>query len=200
MESGRTSVNRGWAMGREIEVKLKLDDPAALRARLRAAGSMLRESVFEVNRIFDAADGVLGRRGCALRVREETAFGGGPKSATLTFKGPRDDGEFKSREELETAVGDPAVVVALLGRLGFSETIQYEKRREAWECGACEVVIDELPRLGWFAEIEGPSEEVLRACRSRLGLDGVAVAAESYVEMTARLGMTRDGAVCLRFD
>jgi adenylate cyclase class 2 len=192
-------------MGREIEVKLRLDDPAALRARLRTAGGKAQATVLEVNRIFDAADGALRRRGCALRVREATpAVGEAPATpgarATLTYKGPKQGGEFKSREELETAVDDPVAVVAMLERLGFVEKIVYEKRREAWDVGACEIVIDEMPGLGWFAEIEGPSEEAVRACRTRLGLDGASVVTESYVELAARHGTARDGGVHLRFE
>jgi adenylate cyclase class IV len=91
------------------------------------------------------------------------------------------------------------VLLALLARLGFVETVVYEKRRETWQVGVCEVVLDELPQLGWFAEIEGPSESAVRECRTKLALDSEAIAPESYVELAARHGVRMDGTVALRF-
>lgn len=187
-------------MALEIEIKLKLDDPHGLRARLRAAGAASTgQSVIELNQIFDTSDEALRRQGCALRIRQATPAGGGAATAILTYKSAGGDSEFKAREELETTVGDPAVMVSVLARLGYREVIVYEKRRETWHVGECEVVIDELPRLGWFAEIEGPSDGALRSCRSLLGLDDAKAERDSYIALTARHGDTRAGVKRLTF-
>jgi adenylate cyclase class 2 len=186
-------------MALEIEIKLTIDDPQALRARLRAAGAAPGPAVFEVNRIFDTCDEALRQQGSALRIRHATPAGGGAATAILTYKSAGGDSEFKAREELETTVGDPAVMVSLLARLGYREVIAYEKRRETWHVGECEVVIDELPQLGWFAEIEGPSDDALRACRSLLELDDAQAERASYIALTSRHGDTRAGVKRLAF-
>lgn len=200
--SDRASVKRGEMVGLEIEVKLRVADPSGLRGRLRAVGGRAGSSNLEINRIFDSAEGALRKRGCVLRVRELRSLHGDETSSILTFKIPRDDdddGAVKTRQELETLVGEAGVTIAVLGELGYREKIHYEKRRETWQVGTCEVVIDELPTLGWFVEIEGESAAAVRDCQARLSLDGAEVMKDSYVAMTARHGEDLDGVKTLRF-
>lgn len=190
-------------MAREIEIKLRVSDPASARARLAEIAGRGEPAVFEVNTIFDRPDGELRRGGSALRVRQcfDPATPARPVGATLTYKGPRGAGPLKSREERETPVAEPDEVAAILARLGYQPVIRYEKRREAWALGGCAVVLDELPGLGSFIEIEGPDEAAIRAAQARLGLTEAAVVPESYVELAATHGRREaDGATGLRFE
>ncbi len=182
----------------EIEVKFRLADPAGLRARLERIATPEGPVVFEVNRLFDDAARTLRDTGCGLRIRE--AHVGALVTGILTYKGPRQPGPLKVREELETTVGDPDTVARILGRLGYTQRIVYEKRRETWQVRDCEVVLDEVPQLGWFAEIEGPTAAAVEGLAQELGLTDADSIPESYVELTDRNGNeTTDGGRELRF-
>jgi adenylate cyclase class 2 len=188
----------GLALSREIEAKIGLDDPGSLRTRLGELGAVRQRHVQETNRIFDARDRRLLAGDCGLRIRESRPLGGeGPLQPTLTFKGPRDPGPLKSRAELETPVADAQTLAEILHRLGFREVIRYEKRRETWRLGECEVCLDELPRLGWYVEIEGPRTDAVETVREQLGLTASPTLAETYVELVADHGDT-DPAGCRR--
>jgi len=181
-------------MAHEIEAKYRLADPAAMRALLLGRGAECVGRVLEINRIFDTPDGALRRADSGLRIRVTQPPDDAPKSdaspqrATLTFKGPRCAGPLKSREEIETEIGDAAALAELLQRLGFRETVRYEKRREAWRVGLCEVALDELPRLGWFVEVEGPSAESVESVCADLHLGHKDRITETYVALAAAKG------------
>lgn len=188
-------------MPREIEVKYRINDPQAVLTRLRECGARSVSFAMETNRIFDTPDRDLltGDRG--LRVRESQSLDGAPAKATLTYKGPRDAGTAKSREEIETVTADAAAMAAILARLGFAEIIVYEKRRETWRLGPCEIVLDELPRLGWWLEIEGPNLAAIQALQEQLALPDAARVGETYVEIAARYGDEDEhGRRALRFE
>jgi adenylate cyclase class 2 len=179
-------------MAQEIEAKYRVADPAAFRERLAACGAQPGARVFEANRLFDTADRKLRAADCGLRVRTCRSLDDAQHtSATLTYKGPRAAGEMKVREEVETAVTDPSAVATILERLGFNEVIFYEKRRESWRVDECEVCLDELPRLGWFIEIEGPSAPAVTSACDKLKLSGQTALSKTYVEMAAEHGAPR---------
>ena len=167
-------------MPREIEAKLPLSDPAALRRRLAALGRPLVASFTEDNRFFDRPGDPLRRSDKALRLRTETPRppGAGPATSYLTFKGPREPDPaapgIKSRPETEAGVDDAADAAALLEALGYRQRFRFQKRRDRHEIGAavarCRVEIDELPRLGFFVEVEGPDAPAIEAAIAALGL------------------------------
>ncbi|MFO8014989.1 MAG: class IV adenylate cyclase [Phycisphaerae bacterium] len=168
----------------EIEAKFRVDDPEAFRVRLDERGLTAGETVFEVNRLFDDADGSLRQSGAALRLREEFRETDGTVVRTLlTYKGPRVESRMKRRPEAELAVESAAPLVEIFGAIGLSETFRYEKRRTPFHGGACEVVLDEVPHLGHFAEIEGPSEEAVFEELEGLGLSDVPLIRTSYVHL-----------------
>lgn len=170
-------------MSLEIEAKFRVDSHEPVRNSLRAAGARPLGVVKEWNVILDSADGTLRAKGCGLRVRSTQDEQGGRGGSTLTFKGPRRAGEFKSREEIEVAVSNAEEASELLSRLGFEPILQYEKRRESWQLEDCRVELDEPPKIGLFVEIEGPGESSVQRVRERLGLRGTPVTPASYVRM-----------------
>jgi predicted adenylyl cyclase CyaB len=173
-------------MAEEIEAKVRIADPEALRRRLAERGATGGATVLEVNRLFDDASGALGRSGAAVRVREERQPCGGAVLRTLlTYKGPRRPSPYKRRAEFQTTVGAAEPLLAILEALGLVETFRFEKRRTAWRLGACEVVLDEIPHLGWFAEVEGPSEETVRGVLADLGLGQEPVVGQTYMRLLA---------------
>ena len=170
-------------MGLEVEAKLKVDTHQPLRDRLTALGARCSGRVSETNHIFDNADRVLlaGDRG--LRVRECRTVEGPAPSATLTYKGPRRDAEYKQREEIEIAVDPPAETLALLAALGFVEVFRFEKRRETWRLNDCLIELDELPYLGCFVEIEAPRAESIRQMQELMGLGELRHIPKSYIAL-----------------
>jgi adenylate cyclase class 2 len=168
----------------EIEAKVKIADPEGFRRQMAARGLQASPAVQEINRLFDDAEDSLKRSGSALRLREERPLAGGPVARTLlAFKGPRAPSRMKRRPELETSVADAESIGAIFEALGFVEAFRYEKHRTTWNVGACEVVLDELPHLGWFAEVEGPTEEAVLECLAEVGLKDRPILTASYITL-----------------
>lgn len=171
-------------MPEEIEAKIRIGDPEAFRRRMADRARSAGETVFEVNRLFDDAAASLRGRGSALRVREEFRLPDRVRLRTiLTFKGPPAAGPMKRRPEFELQVEAAEPLVAILEALGLSEAFRYEKRRTTWHVGRCEVTLDELPHLGWFVEVEGPDEEIIRAQLARLRLADEPAIPTDYVHL-----------------
>jgi adenylate cyclase class 2 len=159
----------------EIEAKFRLADLEPLRQRLRECGARRLGAVLETNQYFDFPSGKLrsGDRGLRLRVAEPTnadAAGKpvGSSEVRVTYKGPRHAGALKIREELEFRADDATAVAEVLQALGLAATLAFQKRRESWELDGCRVELDELPILGRFMEIEGPSGQAIAAVAEKL--------------------------------
>jgi adenylate cyclase class 2 len=170
----------------EVEAKFAVRDLDDLRRRLRDAGAEYVGRVLEINRFFDRPDGSLRNDGCGLRVRSAVAEDGPGRGATVTFKGPVLAGPYKTRRECEVEVSDAGRAAELLTALGFVETFRFEKRRETWRLGDCSVELDELPRIGRFVEIEGPSNAAVAAAQARLGCASAELIRTSYLGLLVR--------------
>ena len=171
-------------MNLEIEIKLKVDALAPIRARLTECGGELASRVLETNHIFDRPDRSLLHADQGLRVRAVSSREAPmAPSATLTFKGPRQAGDFKTRPELEVTIGDAQTTCAILDALGYECVMRFEKRRETWRLDACRVELDELPNLGSFVEIEGPSQDAVERARTTLNLAAVQVEPSTYIAL-----------------
>jgi adenylate cyclase class 2 len=135
----------------ETEIKLALSEPLNhVRRKLRSAGLRIKKGrIFETNELFDSDDQRLRNRGELIRIRRVG------KNSILTYKGPSHPGDYKSREEIETSLGDAAKAELILARLGFRPVFRYEKYRTEYskpgENGT--VTLDETP-IGDFLEIE----------------------------------------------
>jgi adenylate cyclase class 2 len=129
----------------------------------------------EKNWLYDYPDRKLARADKLLRLREDSRV-------YITFKGPRQKSEYKEREEIEFDFPDAETARSLCENIGFYKWLYYEKMRETWRLGNCEVVIDELPDLGTFAEIEGPAKMDIEAAVKKLKLPRAYIST-TYVEM-----------------
>jgi len=166
----------------EIEVKIRVAEPKALRDKLLVLGAVVsRERHAESNVLYDFDTGALraGRR--ALRLR--TAG----KRATLTFKGePQKSRSFKVREEFETQVRNPREARKILKALGLKETFAYAKHRTVLRKGRLTIAIDETS-VGNFIELEGERHEITRLARS-LGFGRADFITADYVELIRQAG------------
>jgi adenylate cyclase class 2 len=159
----------------ETEIKLRIGNAHAIEERLAAHGFQVTKArVFESNTVFDDINGGLRARGCLLRLRE---VGG---RTVVTFKNQPLRSKHKSREELETTMGDAGIGRLIFERLGLKPTFRYEKYRTECERPHEQgvVTIDETP-IGWFLELEGAPDWIDRTAAD-LGFDEKNYITDSY--------------------
>jgi adenylate cyclase, class 2 len=189
---GGDKVERHWVgatrrarkrMPVEIEAKFKVDSFDALRERLRARGATFVGDHLETNMFFDTEDRSLLASDKGLRLRVSRDLSTAVEKYVLTYKGPRQHGTLKSRDENEIVVGNAADAATLLDRLGFSRVLSFEKKRQTWKLDRCTVELDEVPFLGLFLEIEGPGEAAVLKVRDALGLSDSPILKGSYVAL-----------------
>lgn len=166
-------------MAVEIEAKVRVTDFTATREKLKQRGAVHKGNVTETNTFFDTEDRSLLAGDQGLRIRSQRSEGSA-EEFIITFKGPRQTGPLKSREEVEVHVTSGKDAGALLGCLGYREMLSFQKRRESWTLGGCKVELDELPRLGTFVEVEGPTEAMIMKVREELGLGSAPLIRASY--------------------
>jgi adenylate cyclase class 2 len=168
-------------MAVEREIKLSFDSAAEAREGVLATGALpFRPRRRQVDTLFDSRDNSLARRSTTLRVRVEDG------QSFVTFKGPVQPGVMKTREELETAIGDAAVFVSILGALGFHPGFKYEKYREEFRTPGAILAVDETP-VGVFVEIEG-EEDAVHALASAMGRAPADYITDSYRTLFLREG------------
>jgi adenylate cyclase class 2 len=169
----------------EIEAKMRVPDHEPVRQSMRAAGATFVSRTVETNRFYDAPDRRLGAADNGLRLRTNTDADTGVATHVVTFKGPRQAGKFKTREELEFTTDDVDATAAIFERLGYPAELTFAKRRETWELDGCKVELDELPVLGTFVEVEGKDEASVEAVRVKLALQGEPSLSKGYASMVA---------------
>ena len=149
----------------EREIKLPFDSPDAARAAVATLGATpLRARRLQDDRLLDSPDGQLRHEHCTLRVRLERRESGAAM-ATVTFKGPPRPDVMKVREELETDVGDGALLLRVFERIGWRIWFRYQKYREEFERDGVIVALDETP-VGAFVELEGDEAGIARLARA----------------------------------
>lgn len=158
----------------ERELKLALEDRAALVGRLAAAGARrVRAETFEDNTVWDR-DGSLRAASCLLRLRRDG------NETRLTYKGaPRFERSVKVRVEHETTVGDFERAEAILRALGYAPVRRYQKYREHWQLDGVEIAVDRTP-IGDFVEFEGDAASDVAA---RCGFDPRAALEADYLSL-----------------
>ncbi|HEV8606281.1 MAG TPA: class IV adenylate cyclase [Tepidisphaeraceae bacterium] len=172
----------------EIEAKMKIPGPEPVLQALRDSGASHEGDHIETDTFFDTKDRTLLAADKGLRLRVAHNLKTNRSHCLLTHKGPAGHGPLKKREETETTVGNPDATTRLLQQLGFVQWLRYQKRRQSWKLDNCKVELDEIPHLGHFVEIEGPSDDAVMRLREKLGLSSLTPIKASYVAMlTAHL-------------
>ena len=173
----------------EIEAKLKVESLEPVAQKLKQIGAIFGGSVFQTDHYFDDTSGSLTKSDRAIRLRCETRDA--IVKNILAYKGPREAGEFKRRQEIQFGVDTTEQAMAFLAALGFEKSLIVRKRRKVWHIEGCEVALDDLADLGAFVEIEGPSEEKIAGVQSRLGLAHLPHIKEGYAALMRRYNETK---------
>lgn len=169
-------------MSYEVEVKFRVPDHDALRARLlslnASEGPVIRHEdlyLAHPSRDFAQTDE-------ALRLRRIGA------ENRVTYKGPKRVGPTKTREEIEIPFAEGpeplAGMRAILERLGFRPVAQIRKSRRPYSVPdrgrPIEVVLDLAEGLGAFAEVEAIAD----------GDEDLPAAQQAVLSLASELGLT----------
>lgn len=163
----------------ETEVKIRFEQSAIDAQRLIESRGyvLIAPRTLESDRLFDRGDSELKAADQLLRLRRSGSL------STVTYKGPADRKRYKSREELEFDVSDPAAFELVLDRLGYTPRFRYEKFRTKFsapgEAGI--VTIDETP-IGVYLELEGEAGWIDRTA-ARLGFQPTEYCTVSYAAL-----------------
>jgi adenylate cyclase class 2 len=168
----------------EIEAKLKVKSLARIERKLKNCGAEFIGKFVQSDTYFDDAKGTIRKADSALRIRRQRT--GRKEQITIAFKGPRQKGRFKQRREIQFQVDNADLAEMLLAELGYKKVIVVKKKRREWRSGGCLIALDELPILGSFVEIEGPSEKRIASVQKRLGLADLVHIPKSYANLTRR--------------
>jgi len=200
-------------MGKEREIKLRIEDLPALRRALANLGALVvTPRVHELNVVFDTPEFDLAKQQHLLRIRTETPSASRRKTsgvatrARVTFKRPvpaagsTGKGErrrHKVREEIELEVTDGKSLARIFEGLGMNAWFRYEKLRttfrlpgsRGWAKGLV-IELDETP-IGVFLELEGPAAAIDRAARA-LGFQSKDYILANYMVLYREYCRSRD--------
>lgn len=148
-------------MQTEIEAKFTDIGIDRMREKLSQAGATLVHAERLMRRhIFHLPDG----ENAWVRVRDE-----GDK-VTMTYKHTAER-TLHGTKEVDLIVDDFVRATEFLEAVGLRQKSIQETKRETWSLKECEVTIDTWPWVPTCSEVEGPTEEAVRAVASMLELD-----------------------------
>lgn len=139
----------------EIEAKIKLKS----REELTSKGNLTPKSKNHIVDIYFDKNGELKSNDKVLRLRKHN------DKHYITYKGPRiKDNNLLVREEHENNIPDFDEAKRTIEHLGFSPTQITEKIRENFTLDSydAKIELDHYPFIGYYLEIEGKRDDVLK--------------------------------------
>jgi adenylate cyclase, class 2 len=169
----------------EVEVKLRIEDPAKVPDLLRQIGAAeVHPRELEDNQLYDFPNFSLKMNQSMLRVRILK------RESTLTYKeAPRVEGGAKVRDEMEVVISSGETMAAILSRLGMRPLFRYQKYRSIYRYSGLIITVDETP-IGVFFELEGP-KPVIDEVAIRLGYKASDYISKSYLALYQEYLKTR---------
>jgi adenylate cyclase class 2 len=168
----------------EVELKSVVDDIAARRAAVEAAGGTL---VFEgrlLDARYDLPDRSMMLKDHVLRLRVYEA--NDARRGFLDWKGEtRYEDGFKLRDEISTPVDDPDAFAKILERLGYVVTSVIDRFIAQYELAGATVRFEEYPEMDHLVEVEGAPDDIERAI-SLMGMSRVGFTSERLLEFVMR--------------
>lgn len=171
----------------EIEQKFPIDDAGEFLSRVAAIAPMELSEVEQSDTYYNHPAYDFRATDEALRIRRTH------EGAVVTYKGPKQQSEVKTRREIELVLAEPEAWPGLFEALGFREVATVAKRRRRFrlrrEPFDVELTLDTVTDVGQFAEIEivadesqaAEAQEAIRALARELALD--APEKRSYLAM-----------------
>jgi predicted adenylyl cyclase CyaB len=180
----------------ELELKAVVEEPDALLERLRSAGARELFVGRMVDHRLDYANGWMTARDEVLRLRvyQDTK---GVITATLDWKGPASvAGGYKRRDEINSPLGDPEAMMAILKNVGFRVARSIEREIHQFEMAGATVRLEHYEQMDDLVEIEGEPDAIESAIRmlaiprSRFSADTLGQFAERFTVRTGRPAIT----------
>jgi predicted adenylyl cyclase CyaB len=155
----------------EYELKFRIKDKRAILLKLRNLNAEDLGRRVEVDISIGTADK-------GLRLRK---FG---RDGLITYKrSVAKNIRAKVREELQSEVSDIDSLIEIFRILGFPEVKRKEKIRHTFKLGDAFIMVDRLPFMGYFIEIEAKSGAALKRVAGKLGFDPAVGSCDSYDNM-----------------
>ena len=184
-------------MPREVELKSVVDDVAACRSRIEAAGARLTFEGRLEDRRYDTRDHRLGDADEMLRVRSFSDTAGA--RGALEWKGPsRREHGYKVRDEISAHTTDVAPLATILERLGYMVVVEIDRTVAEYELGEAKIRFEAYPRMDTLVEVEGPPPAIERAIealgipRDRFSADRLASFIARFEARTGRRAVVSD--------
>ncbi|MHB0946244.1 MAG: class IV adenylate cyclase [Sedimentisphaerales bacterium] len=168
-------------MALEIEIKLKVEGFESVIEKLKALDAKFDGDFVQADDYYDDAQDSLVKSDRCLRIRRHKNHIG--QAIELTYKGARENHRFKTRREIGIKIEKAEELAELFTHLGYKIRLTIEKKRSLWDFADCKIALDELPMLGKFIEIEGPSDEQIEKVQKQLGLEKFSHIPQSYAHL-----------------
>lgn len=172
-------------MKTELEAKFLDINKDELRELLKSNHAILvHEEKLMKRKNFDYNDSRLEEIGGWIRLRDEG------NKITLAYK-QLVDRTLEGTKEIEVVIEDFDKTCNFLLAIGLINKSYQETKRERWDLDGIEVTIDTWPWIPTFIELEGESEEKIKAVATKLNLDwnkalhgSVEIAYQNYYHAT----------------
>jgi adenylate cyclase class 2 len=168
-------------MALEIELKLKVESFEPIAQKLKQLGAEFEGDFLQIDSYYDDNKDSLVKSDRCLRIRKHINHVG--EAIELTYKGARENHRFKSRREIGIKVDKAQDLAELFEQLGYTPRLTLEKKRSLWDYKNCKVALDELPLVGKYVEIEGPSDTIIEQVQKELGLENIQHQPLSYAHL-----------------
>ncbi|MFH1403040.1 MAG: class IV adenylate cyclase [Candidatus Altiarchaeota archaeon] len=159
----------------EVEVKARCQD---LTEKLDKIGASYVKTEVQEDTYYTHPNRDFRKTDEALRIRRIK------DSCYLTYKGPLQDSDTKTREELEYEVSEG--VGEILSKLGFMEYRSVRKTRRLYKLEGLEICLDDVEGLGSFIEVESKSlldKERIFNVLERLGVPRKECTTRTYLDL-----------------
>ncbi|MEM6655825.1 MAG: class IV adenylate cyclase [Planctomycetota bacterium] len=183
----------------EVELKFPIAAAGPLQARLDGFGAVSGDAVTQSDAYYNHPSRDFAVTDEALRIRTVVDPDGQDESR-ITYKGPKQGTLAKTRFEIELPLAEQTAEgwADVLTKLGFRHVATVTKRRAVYILERTgrrfEVSVDEVDRLGTFAEVETlaepadreAAEQAVQELAADLGL--TTVESRSYLELLLNVG------------
>lgn len=166
----------------ELEVKIRLNSLEHLQQIFERCQQLFgppTSHVMQLDEYFDTEDRQLKKQDLVIRIRSIEG------QKIIALKSPRVQlpSGASERIELEFAAAEGEAVINQLKHQGLGVRQSSEKERWTFAHHEVEVMLDHLPFLGAFIEIEGPSENAIQEVLALLQLSSKAIERKNYGEL-----------------
>lgn len=177
-------------MKTEIEAKIQISQfqLEQLKSKLTELNAVKRYDRLEYNIFFDK--NLLHKNKNELLRLRECRYPDDRTEFLVTFKrkDPIQDKFLKRQIEIEFNVSDGNTFALMMQQLGYKEKFSFEKKRSSYSfMDNCLVEIDEIPKLGFFCEIEGPNKKVIEKAIASLGFTDAKFISKGYASLICKM-------------